>query len=66
MPRLPLWLYLGLSALSMLMLALSFPKPGWWPLIYFALIPMGLLALYAPCARRLFWTTYLSATSAGW
>ncbi len=57
--------HLLLAVLSMVLFALSFPKPGWWALIFFALVPMGWLALAGTCARRLCWTTYLMSY-VGW
>ncbi len=61
----PLWAHLVLSVVSMVLLALAFPKPGWWLMIFLALVPMGWLALACTCARRLFWTTYL-VSYVGW
>ena len=46
-------------------LALSFPRPGWWPLAYVALFPAAILALRATNVRRLAWTSFV-VFSAWW
>lgn len=46
-------------SLSAVLLGLSFPPVGWWPLAYVALAPVGVLAARAAGQRRLIWTSWL-------
>ncbi len=55
------WFHLAFALLSMLLLGLAFPSPGWWPLAHVALVPMTLMAGWAQGGKRLFWSTYLAS-----
>lgn len=62
MPLMQHWLkttglHLGLLAVFAILLALAFPHPGWWPLVYVALIPFGLLTIWSRRTLTLMWTT---------
>jgi len=52
-------LHIGFAAMTALLLALAYPAPGWYLLIWIALTPITLLAMRAQWYRRLAWTTYL-------
>lgn len=51
--------HLGLVGASAVLLGLSFPQPGWWPLAYVALVPLGVLAVRSAEMRRLAWSSLL-------
>lgn len=48
-----------LAGVSALLLALVFPWPGWWPVVFFALTPVGVLAVRSASAWRLAWVTWV-------
>ncbi len=45
-----------------LMLGLSFPRPGLWPLAHLALVPLTLLAIFGRPLRRIRWLTFAFGT----
>lgn len=53
------WMHLLLAGVSAVLLGLSFPEPGWWPLAWIALVPIGILAARSASAMTLAWTSYL-------
>ena len=53
------WGYLGLLGLTALLMGLAYPRPGWWPLGYVCLVPMGMLAVRTTTWKRLGWTSFL-------
>ncbi len=54
--------HLYLLVLSAVMLALAFPRPGWWPLAFVALVPATFLAMRSRRPWRLTWTAWLVFT----
>jgi apolipoprotein N-acyltransferase len=64
--RYPLWFMkaflrqFAVASASMLLLALAFPRPGWYPLAHIALVPIALLALRATSVRRMMLATWLA------
>lgn len=50
--------HMTLSLISMLLLGLAFPSPGWWPLAHVALVPITLMAAWADRGKRLFWCSF--------
>lgn len=51
--------HVALLGLSAVLLGGAFPEPGWWPMIWVALVPAGILAARTASLRRLAWTSYL-------
>lgn len=54
--------HLLMQALSAVLLALAFPKPGWWLLAFVALAPAAWIAVRTHKPWRLAWTSYLVAS----
>ena len=54
-----IWQYLGLAALTGVLLLLSFPSPGLSILAHIALVPITLAAAWSDKRWRLFWTGWL-------
>lgn len=50
--------HVTLGLVAAVMLALSFPRPGWGWLVYFALVPLGILVVRSTSRRRLAWTMW--------
>jgi len=53
------WAHLGMCAATAVLLTLSFPLPGWSFMAWFALVPVGLLAMRTSRLWTLMWTSYL-------
>ena len=58
-PERSILLHLAVAAASALLLTLSFPEPGWWPLAFVALVPIGTAAVRSRHTTRLAWTAAL-------
>lgn len=53
------WAHLAMCVATAVMLTLAFPWPGWSIMAYFALVPVGVLAMRTRRLWTLAWTSYL-------
>lgn len=53
------WAHLAMCTATAVMLTLAFPWPGWAFMAYFALVPVGVLAMRTKNLWTLAWTSYL-------
>lgn len=54
-----IWAHGLMVACAFLLLAMSFPNPGWFILAHVALVPLTLVSIRSTRKRTLFWMTYL-------
>ena len=53
------WAHLAMCAATAVLLTLAFPKPGWSFMAWFALVPVGVLAMRTRRLWTLAWTSYV-------
>ncbi len=51
--------HVAMLGLGGVLLGGAFPEPGWWPFIWVALVPIGILAARTASLWRLAWTSYV-------
>lgn len=54
-----IWAHLAMCAATAVLLTLAFPKPGWSFMAWFALVPVGVLAMRSRRLWTLAWTSYV-------